>query len=137
VDLGPVEYVIIGFPTSDLCGRIAPAVADLVLNDTVRVLDLVFIAKDPDGAVSVVEFDELVDALEFAEIDGEVGGVLSDDDTLAAAEDLEPGSSALFIVWEDRWALPFAQAVRDAGGMIVAGERIPNDIVEAAFAGID
>jgi hypothetical protein len=38
------------------------------------------------------------------------------------------------IVWEHLWARKVARAIRDAGGRIVAGERIPSEIVEEALA---
>jgi hypothetical protein len=43
-------------------------------------------------------------------------------------------SSAALIVWEHRWAARVAQAIRDAGGRIVAGQRVPDEIVEQALA---
>ena len=60
--------------------------------------------------------------------------MLNDEDLRLAAETLEPNSSAALLVWEHRWAARVAQAIRDAGGRIVAGERIPHEIVERALA---
>jgi hypothetical protein len=51
-------------------------------------------------------------------------------------EVLDPDSSALFILWEDLWASRLAGAVLDAGGQLVAGERIPNAAVELALTGL-
>jgi hypothetical protein len=62
--------------------------------------------------------------------------VLNDEDLELAAEALEPDSSAALIVWEHRWAARVAQAIRDAGGRIVAGERVPPEIVDQALAGL-
>jgi hypothetical protein len=62
--------------------------------------------------------------------------VLNDDDLELAAETLEPDSSAALIVWEHRWAARVARAIRDAGGRIIAGERVPDDVVEQAMAGL-
>ena len=44
--IGPIEYIIVGFPGNQFTGQIAPALADLIDNDTIRILDLVFISKD-------------------------------------------------------------------------------------------
>jgi uncharacterized membrane protein len=134
--MGPVEYVVIGFPGNRFKGEIVPAVAELVDNDVVRIVDVAFIKKDADGNVTMFEYDALDDVLEFgfADVDGEAGGVLSDEDLELAAEALEPDSSAALIVWEHRWAARVAQAIRDAGGRIIAGERIPDEIVEHALA---
>ena len=43
-------------------------------------------------------------------LDGEAGGLLSDDDIALAGDLLEPGSAAALVVWEDRWAAPLAHA---------------------------
>lgn len=135
---GPVEYVVIGFPGNRFKGEIVPAVAELVDHGIVRIIDVAFIKKDTDGNVAMFEYDALDDVLAFgfADIDGEAGGVLNDEDLELAAEALEPDSSAALIVWEHRWAARVAQAIRDAGGRIIAGERVPDDVVAQALAGI-
>jgi uncharacterized membrane protein len=136
VDIGPVEYVVIAFPGNRFKGEIVPAIAELVDNDIVHIIDVAFVKKDDDGTVTAFEYDSLDDVLEFgfADIEGEAGGVLNDEDLRLAAETLEPNSSAALIVWEHRWASRVARAIRDAGGRIVAGERIPHEIVEGALA---
>jgi hypothetical protein len=137
--MGPVEYVVIAFPGNRFKGEIVPAVADLVDNDVIRILDVAFIKKDANGSTTMFEFDSLDDVLEFgfADVDGEAGGVLNDEDLELAAEALAPDSSAALIVWEHRWAARVAQAIRDAGGRIVAGERVPDEVLEQALADLD
>jgi uncharacterized membrane protein len=130
--MGPVEYVVIAFPGNRFKGEIVPAVAELVDNDVIRILDVAFIKKDADGTATMFEYDVL--AFGFADVDDEAGGVLNDEDLELAAEALEPDSSAALLVWEHRWAARVAQAIRDAGGRIVAGERVPPEIVEQALA---
>jgi uncharacterized membrane protein len=130
--IGPVEYVIIGFPGSQFSGEIAPELANLVESGVVRIIDLVFITKDEAGDVLVIEVDEDADLNVFAAIDGEVGGVLGDEDVAHAAEAIEPGSSALLLLWEDTWAAPLAQAIRNSGGVLLEGSRIPYELVEEA-----
>jgi uncharacterized membrane protein len=131
--IGPVEYIIIGFPENQFKGEIVPALADLVESGTVRILDLVFVTKDADGDVTSIEYEDLPG---LGDIDGEVDGLVSEEDLEMIAEVLEPNSSGLMIVWEDVWASRLAAAIRSAGGVILSGERIPHDIVEAAFEGI-
>ena len=53
--VGPVDVYIIGFPGNKFSGRIAPAIMELVESGTIRVLDLLFIMKDADGAVTTIE----------------------------------------------------------------------------------
>ena len=133
---GPVEYVVIAFSGNRFKGEIVPAIAELVDNDIVRIIDVAFIKKDADGTVTMFEYDSLDDVLAFgfADIDGEAGGVLNDEDLELAAEAIEPNSSAALVVWVHRWAAQVSQAIRDAGGRIIAGERVPDEIVEQALA---
>jgi hypothetical protein len=134
--IGPVEYIVVAFPGSQFNGHVAPELAKLVESGTIKLLDLVFIAKDSDGDVVAVEFDEH-EALEaFGAIDGEVGGVISPEDIEHAAEALEPGDAAALLIWEDTWAAPFAAAMRDSGGVLVEGGRIPHDIIEPVLSAL-
>jgi hypothetical protein len=132
--IGPLEYIIVGFPGNKFTGDIAPALAKLVDSNTIRILDLIFIAKDAAGDVVAFEFDELDELGVFGELEGEVGGLLTPDDVAHAAAGLEPNSSAALLIWEDVWASEFVAAVRDSGGILLEGGRIPHDLVEAAFA---
>ena len=59
-------------------------------------------------------------------------GLLNDEELLAIGQDLEPNTSAALLVWENVWARRVAQAMRDAGGVLVAFERVPHDAVQAA-----
>ena len=65
--IGPVEYIIVGFPGNKFTGEIAPELIALVESGTVRVLDLIFIGKDADGSVVSFEIDDLDDAAGFGE----------------------------------------------------------------------
>jgi Family of unknown function (DUF6325) len=133
-EIGPVDYAIIAFPGNRFRGEIGPAIAELVENGTIRVIDIAFVGKDGDGnavAMELLELDpEVQQALDSIGI--EVGGLLSDDDLMDAADGLEPNSSAAMIVWENVWARKVAQAMRDAGGELVAFERLPHEVVQAA-----
>ena len=137
MDIGPVEYVMLSFPENRFKGNIAPALAELVDSGTIRILDLVFVSKDEDGKIVGFEYDELEELPGLADLEGEAGGMLSEEDLEMAGELLEPNSSAALLVWEDRWAQPLVQAIREAGGELVAGERIPHAIVHEAMAGLD
>jgi hypothetical protein len=135
--IGPVEYLIVGFPGNQFNGEIAPALADLVESGTIRVLDLVFVSKDADGNVAIVEYDEHDGLTAFAEIDGEVGGVISHEDIEHATHDLPANSSAALLVWEDVWATPFAEAMRNSGAVLIEAARIPHDLIEPLMAELE
>jgi uncharacterized membrane protein len=130
------EYIVIGFPGNNFTGEIVPALADLVESGTIRILDLVFVLKDADGNVLSFEYDDLED-LGYHDLPGEVTGILSDSDVAQAGELLEPNSSAVLLIWEDLWAESFAQAVRNADGVFVAGGRLGEDSLAAALADLN
>jgi Family of unknown function (DUF6325) len=134
--VGPVEYLVVGFPGNNFKGEIAPALAKLVDDKLVRILDLIFIGKDLDGTTVTLEVDEVDGEASFSVVDGEIGGLIGDDDISHAAAGLEPGSSAALLIWEDLWAAPFAQAVRNADGIVLEGGRIPADVIEAALTAL-
>ena len=134
--IGPVEYIVLGFPGNEFNGEVAPALARLIESKTIRLLDLLFVGKDAEGDVLVIEFDELEELGAFGDLEGEVGGIISADDVEHVAEALEPNSSAALLIWEDLWATEFAVAVRESGGVLLEGARIPYEIVETVFAGL-
>jgi len=137
VGLGPVDYLLVEFPGSRFNGRIAPAMVDLVERGLVRILELIVVRKDEDGNVSSFDLTEM-DVDEVGPLGGlaeDTLGVITDDDVIAAAEALEPGTTAGLLVWENLWAIPFANAVRVSGGEVVASGRIPvQDLLEAIEA---
>jgi hypothetical protein len=63
--------------------------------------------------------------------------VISHEDIEYAAEALEPNSSAAVLVWEDIWAAPLADAIRDSGGVLIEAARIPHELIEPALAALE
>lgn len=133
-ELGAVDYAIVAFPGSRFTGQIAPALVELVESGTIRIIDLVVIQKEADGDIAALELSELdPDVRAVLEHEGIVPeGLFNDDDLEAAAAELEPGSSAAMIVWENLWAKRVAQATRDSGGELLDFGRLPHDVVQAA-----
>jgi hypothetical protein len=136
MSIGPVEYLLLGFPGNNFTGQIVPELAKLIDSGLVRIIDLTFISKDADGEVEVVEYDAVEELAAFAGLNAEVGGILTAEDIAYAAQSLEPNTSAALLIWEDAWAAPFAAAVRDANGVILEGARIPREIIEQAMGAL-
>ena len=134
-ELGPVDYVVIEFPGNKFNGEIAPALGDLIDRKLVKVLDLVFVTKDADGAIEGFELGDLDEGIvgEIEKLEVDVAHLLSEDDIAKVAEALEPDSSAAVLVWENSWAAPFGAAVRHSGGQLVASGRIPTQALIAAL----
>ena len=102
----------------------------------VRILDLEFVRKAEDGTVTAVEIgdfdgDGTVDLRVF---EGASSGLIGEGDIESAGEALQPGSAAAMLLFENRWAAPFATAMRRAGGQLAAFERIP---VQAVLASLE
>ncbi|MDN5932881.1 MAG: DUF6325 family protein [Pseudonocardia sp.] len=138
-DVGPVEWVAIAFDGGTVDRAVVPALAGIVESGAVRILDLVIVAKDAAGTVTAAELGTLdADQLAaFDTLDGDVLGLLSEQDIPIVGAELAPGSTALVVLWENRWAAGFARAVRAAGGVLLTHDRIPHDIVEVAMVAAD
>jgi uncharacterized membrane protein len=137
VALGPIEVVVLGFPGNRFTGDIRPRIADLVQRDIVTVIDALFITKDEDGTVGFLELEQLVDDPEITALQGLLSSqvdLLVAEDATELAADLEPGSSALAIVFEHRWMLPVREAIVESGGQLLADLHIPPDVVEQVLA---
>jgi hypothetical protein len=134
-EMGPIDYLLVEWPGRQPTGEAAPHLIDLVDRGLIRILDLVFLHKDEDGSLARLEIADLGDQVEaFADFEGASSGLLSDEDTDEAASALEPGTSAALLVYENRWAAPFASALRRSGGQLVATGRIP---IQAMLAALD
>jgi hypothetical protein len=108
---------------------------DLVDRGIIRVLDLVILQKDDDGNLEAMEISDLdeSEAGSLRAYETELAMLLSEDDVIAVAEAIEPGTTAAVLVWENSWAAPFASAVRHSGGQLVASGRIPIQAIAAAI----
>jgi hypothetical protein len=156
MSIGPIQAFVIGFPDSDLFeGRIAEELGRLSDVGQIRVIDGVFVMGDGDEvlALSISELDDdqraelrsAVGALvglgfagaEGAEVGAELGrsidaGAPSASQVVAARllDELPDGSSALVLAIEHLWAVPLRDAVRDAGGIVLAHRSLtPEDLI--------
>jgi Family of unknown function (DUF6325) len=137
-DLGPVDVLVIAYPAdAPMTGEAVPLMLDLVERGIIRVLDVLFVMQNADGTFSGFEAQDL-DAKgvgDLKEFEGASSGLLGDEDVATASEALEPGSAAVMIVYENRWAAPLAAAVRRNGGVVIDNQRIPvQDMIDALDA---
>jgi Family of unknown function (DUF6325) len=137
-ELGPIDVVLIGYPLgAPMTGEAVPIFLDLVDRGIIRVLDVRFVTKNEDGSFSGFDLADLDEHTvgDLTVFTGASTGLLSEDDVALAASELEPGSAAVMIVYENRWAAPFAAAVRRNGGALIASERIGvQDLIDALDA---
>ncbi|WP_351222580.1 DUF6325 family protein [Streptomyces sp. NPDC002133] len=134
-DMGPVDYLVLEFPGNRMTGEGFPLLIDLVDRRIIRILDMLFVRKDTDGSVTVLELSEVGDdELDLTVFEGVSSGLLGQDDIEEAGAAVEPGNSATILLYENTWAAPLARALRRSGAQFVAGGRIP---VQALLASLD
>lgn len=135
--IGPVDVAVIQFNGNEFDSDVAPALTELNDSGIVSVIDLAFVRKQPDGTVSFAEVgDRAVDDA-FDRVTDRQFDLLSDADLAEVASDLEVGTSALVIVWENSWASRLGTAIRASHGRLIAQQRIPRDDVVRAIEALD
>ena len=135
---GPIDVVVIGFPPgAPMTGDAIPILLDLVERGVIRVLDALFVRKGEDGTFAGFDLADLDQDIagDLTVLAGASTGLLNGDDAALAAAQIEPGSSSVMIVYENRWAAPFISAVGRNGGVLIANERIGvQELVDALDA---
>ena len=143
MDFGPVQLLVVGFEDGKFEGEIIAELRRLREHDIIRLVDLLFVAKDEAGEVveleqsdlsaeESVEFGALAGALlglgadgeEGAELGAELGAEAAAEGSLLGGEDswylvdaIPPaGSSVAIALIEHRWAVPLRDAIQSAGG---------------------
>jgi hypothetical protein len=133
---GPVEILAIEVEDPS---EVAPAVAGAIDAGLIRILDLLLVARAPDGTVTSVEVSRADgdDASAWAALEGEVHGLLNDDDLNAIGAALSPGAAAALVVYEHLWARPLTAALERAGGRIALRHHVPAADARAALAALE
>ena len=137
--LGPISYLIVEFPGNKMTGEGFPILVDLVDRGLIRILDLVFVMRETDGSMAVIELGDIDrnGLLDLTVFEGASSGLLDSSDLADASAVIEPGSSAGILLFENRWATPFVQALRGSGAELVAAGYIPQDAILAALDATD
>ena len=129
-EIGPVQLISLGFePGGNFEGRIADELARLESDRTIRILDLLFVARDTDSdELVVLEHQEesmgaIVGALLGVRLEGaeeqEHSFGFTQGEIAEMAAGLEPGGAAGLLLVEHVWARDLKRAVRDAGGRML------------------
>jgi hypothetical protein len=136
---GPVDIAVIAFDQPKFDGSVASAIADLVGAGLVRILDAVLVYKADGGEVTLAEITDIDgDGIpDLVALQGDIPGLLSDDDAKSAVDEMPEGTGMLMIAWENTWLIRAGQAIRNNGGTLVAFERIPAEDVQAVLDSAD
>jgi len=137
--MGPISYLIVEFPDSKMTGEGFPILLDLVDRGLIRILDLRFVRRGMDGSIRAVELQDIDRDGQFdlAKFEGASSGLLDDTDIADARSVIEPGSSAGILIFENRWATPFTQALRRGDAELIAAGYIPQDTIAASLDATD
>jgi uncharacterized membrane protein len=136
VTFGKLEYIVIGFAQDSegklFDGSIEREIEKVVRDKTIRLVDVVLVAKTSDGTIMAMELDNENDPRfdKFAPILADRLKLFTPDDLDSIAMALEAGTVALVVLFEHRWAESLKEAIAAAGGFVVARETIPSEIVE-------
>jgi hypothetical protein len=135
-ELGPVDYVVVEFPAgaSNFTGEMVSELLALVDGGIIRVIDVLILTKDADGAIEAMELSDVEELGELETLEAELAELLAEDDIEHLAAAMDPGSTAGVLIWENLWAAPFASAARRSGGQLIATGRIP---IQAIIASIE
>jgi hypothetical protein len=133
--MGPISYLIAEFPGNKMTGEGFQALIDLVDRGLIRILDLMFVTREQDGSMRALNLSDLDrdGSMDLAIFEGASSGMLDGSDMADAAAAIEPGSSAGILIFENRWATSFVQALRRAGAQPVAAGYITQEAILASL----
>ena len=133
-NVGPVELAVLSFPPLRVPAAVVRGLREVVDQGLVTIVDLVYLAKDAAGELIQIEVDQPLGDIGLDELTVDPSGLVSDEDLDIVRDLLEPGSSAVVVVYEETWARNLAGTVRDSGGELALQVQVPRDAVEAALA---
>jgi hypothetical protein len=139
MQLGPLEFLVIGFPGNQFTGAITEELNHVRDQGIIRLIDLVFMMKDDAGNLTITELSDLEEA-EFGLFDdgpGDRAGVLTNEDVAIAADSVPNGSSAAIVLFEHRWALGLREAVLSSGGVLLAQDRVSPEALATLVEELD
>ncbi len=130
--MGPVDYLVVKFPTNRFTGLIAPELIRLQEDDIIRVIDLLFIRKDDTGNVETFEITDLgaQDREGYKVFASEVGEWLSEEDVESIGNDLPNNSAAGAVLYENLWAIKLKEALIGSGAELISQGRVPPELIE-------
>ena len=128
--LGPLDYLVVGFPGNQFKGEIAPAINEARKKGIIRLVDLVFIMKDESGATVTMELTDMPDEVKtaFSSAVGDLEGLFTPEDIATLTREVPPGNSALIVLYEHTWAIKIKEALINAKGVLITQGRIPQEL---------
>ena len=120
MSLGPLQVLVVNFDETNFSGAVEAELRRLEEAGTLRVVDILVVAKNHEGEIEVVRSQaEIAQAL-LGDGPGEDRELTSDE--WEVAEAVEPGGAAAIAILEHKWAIPLREAIEGAGGHHVVTE---------------
>jgi len=137
--LGPLEYLVIGFDGDRFDGSIATEIGKVVDKGIIRLVDVVFIAREADGDSVIVELSNTDDPrfASFGPLLAQMRALFTPEDLQAIADSLPLGSAGLALLFEHRWAEDIKGAIAAAGGFLVRREVVPPEVLAEVSAELE
>ena len=155
-DIGPIQLYVLSFEKPEFKGRIAEELEALRVSGVVRIVDSLAVVKDAEGDLMTARWSDLqeTDGIPAGSVLGgllglemaaegpvDAGAVVravaaeqpdeAGRETLQALfDDVPRGGAVIMLLIEHRWALPLADAVRGAGGVLSGQRMIGQDMLE-------
>jgi hypothetical protein len=130
--IGPIQYIAVGFPEdASYQRRILAEIESIEASGALRVLDVLFVRKDP----STSELHTMdVQSEELRAIAGTVTLGVSRREIEGVGDELAPGQAAGMLLVEHVWARDLAEAIDLTGGGILAQGMLGPEDVETIVA---
>ena len=131
MDIGPLEYVVIGVPTHKLSHAIISEINLLQRNDKVRVVAILFVTKAADGSTTKEDVEELrgQDPAIYGGIPDDLMWLLMAHNIEQLAKQMPRNSSALVVLFEHIWVQRLRDVVQKAGGVMFSGGLVPHEVL--------
>ena len=125
--LGPLEYIIIGCPGNQFAREIAPELHAIQEKGLIRVVDLLFVRKDANGTVAVLEVKDLNDEelAKFGILKDNLMGIITPLDIVTLSQAVPVDTSAVIVLLEHLWIGNLENAIQRAKGTVFIGGMVP------------
>jgi uncharacterized membrane protein len=156
-DIGPLQLLAVAFSQPDFQGKIQDELDKLRESKLIRIVDGMAVQKDESGKLIVLQASDLTSdenklygaviggLIGIGSGDAEVAQRTSDyvaerfnerydygldaDDLRELADTMESGDAAIILLIEHIWAQPLRNAMRDAGGMLLAQDFLSPELL--------
>ena len=131
MDIGPLEYVVIGLSEQPLPVALVAELDTLQESGQVYVVDLILVTKAADGSVTMREMSELIEQAPgiYGNIANNLMGLLTKADIEQVTAQVPPAASAFVILFEHAWVTGLAEAVKQSGGVVYSGGLVSHEVL--------